>query len=58
MKEEELLEALETQAKRVGVLPVLSLLLDRVTRGMYLELFTDLCDMVAEVTEQGGLYER
>ena len=53
MREEELLEALETQTSRVGVLPVLSLLLDRVSRGMYLEIFTDLCDMVTALTDEG-----
>ena len=54
MKEEELLEALVGQASRVGVRPVLSLLLDRVCMGMYLEIFTELCDMIAEVTDGGG----
>ena len=51
MKEEELLEALETQASRVGALPVLSLLLDRVCQGMYLEIFADLCDLVSALTD-------
>jgi hypothetical protein len=51
MKEEELLEALEAQTSRVGVLPVLSLLLDRVTQGMYLEIFSDLCDLVTALTD-------
>lgn len=51
MKEEELLEALESQASRIGVLPVLSLLLDRVCRGMYLEIFADLCDLVSALTD-------
>lgn len=52
MKEEELLEALEAQTTRVGVLPVLSLLLDRVSRGVYLEIFTDLCDLVTALTDE------
>lgn len=52
MKEEELLEALEEQTSRVGVLPVLALLLDRVCKGMYLEIFTDLCDMVTALTDE------
>lgn len=51
MKEEELLEALETQANQIGVLPVLSLLLDWVARGMYLEIFAELIEMAAELTE-------
>ena len=52
MKEEELLEALEAQTTRVGVLPVLSLLLDRVSRGVYLEIFSDLCDLVTALTDE------
>lgn len=53
MREEELLQALETQTSRVGVLPVLSLLLDRVCKGMYLEIFADLCDLVTALTDDG-----
>lgn len=56
MREEELLEALETEADHIGIVPVLSLLLDRIARGMYLELFQDLSDMVA--AEVGGSNER
>lgn len=52
MKEEELLEALEAQTTRVGVLPVLSMLLDRVSRGVYLEIFSDLCDLVTALTDE------
>jgi hypothetical protein len=48
MSEKELLEALETVALRNGLESVLSLLLDRVTQGYYLDIFQELCDMAAD----------
>ena len=44
MSEEELLDALERECKRIGLRPILQLLVDWIGRGFFLEVFAQVQD--------------